>query len=114
MSDVSAGRDERVYMLNVLWFQKDGGAAKYAQYAEAAGPFVAELGGRMLDGFTPKLALIGKWNPDLFFIVEWPTWEAFTKLPENPGYKKIAHLREEALEDSLLIRCDRIGAVGPN
>ncbi|MBW2243578.1 MAG: DUF1330 domain-containing protein [Deltaproteobacteria bacterium] len=39
--------------------------------------------------------------------MEWPDWEAFTKLPQSPGYQKIAHLREEALRDSLLIRCQR-------
>ena len=100
--------DEKIYMLNVLWFKKDGGAAKYAEYAAAASPFVEELGGRMLDGFAPDLALIGEWDPDLFFIVEWPSWDVFTKLPESEGYKKIAHLREEALENSLLIRCHRI------
>ena len=100
--------DDKVYMLNVLWFKKDGGAEKYAQYAATAAPFVEELGGRMLDGFTPDLALIGKWDPDLFFIVEWPSWDAFTELPKSEGYLKIAHLREEALEDSLLIRCGRI------
>ena len=103
--------DESIYMLNVLWFKKDGGAQKYAEYAAAAQPFVAELGGSMLDGFTPDMALIGEWDPDLFFIVEWPSWDAFTKLPENEGYKKIAHLREEALENSLLIRCSRVGGV---
>jgi uncharacterized protein (DUF1330 family) len=100
--------DEKIYMLNALWFKKDGGAAKYAEYAAAAAPFVQELGGSMLDGFAPDLALIGEWDPDLFFIVEWPNWDAFTKLPESEGYMKIAHLREEALDDSLLIRCSRM------
>ncbi len=102
--------DERVYMLNVLWFKKEGGAAKYAEYAAAAAPFVEALGGKMLDGFTPELALIGEWDPDLFFIVEWPSWEAFTQLPANDGYLKIAHLRDEALDNSLLIRCSRLPA----
>ena len=104
--------DEKVYMLNVLWFKKDGGAQKYAEYAAAAAPFVQELGGSMLDGFTPELAVIGEWDPDLFFIVEWPSWDAFTQLPANEGYKKIAHLREEAIDNSLLIRCSRFSG-GP-
>jgi uncharacterized protein (DUF1330 family) len=65
----------------------------------------------MLDGFAPELALIGEWDPDLFFIVEWPSWEAFTKLPQNEGYMAIAHLREEALEKSLLIRCNRVSGL---
>jgi uncharacterized protein (DUF1330 family) len=99
--------DEKIYMLNALWFKKDGGKEKYAEYVAAAGPFVSELGGRMLDGFTPDMALIGKWDPDLFFIVEWPSWDAFTQLPKSEGYQQIAHLREDAIEDSLLIRCSR-------
>ena len=52
--------DEKVYMLNVLWFKKDGGAEKYAKYAAAAARFVQELGDSMLDGFAPDLALIGE------------------------------------------------------
>jgi uncharacterized protein (DUF1330 family) len=103
--------DQKIYMLNALWFKKDGGAQKYAEYATAAAPFVEALGGKMLDGFAPDLALIGEWNPDLFFIVEWPNWGAFTQLPQNEGYQKIAHLRDEAIDDSLLIRCNRMPGI---
>jgi uncharacterized protein (DUF1330 family) len=97
---------EKVYMLNALWFVESGGAEKYAEYAAAAAPFVAELGGRLVESYVPHSALIGEWDPDLFFVVEWPDWETFLKLPQNPEYLKIAHLREEALRDSLLIRCN--------
>ena len=98
---------EPVCMLNVLWFKEDGGEAKYAEYAAAAAPFVDELGGRLVESYQPQEALIGDWDPDLFFVVEWPDWETFRRLPQSPGYLKIAHLREEALRDSLLIRCSR-------
>ncbi len=99
--------DEKIYMLNALWFKKDGGAGKYAEYAAAAAPFVTELGGRLVESYAPDVALIGEWDPDLFFVVEWPSWDAFTKLPENAGYQEIAHLREDALDKSLLLRCRR-------
>ncbi len=98
---------EKVYMLNVLWFKEDGGAEKYAEYAAAAAPFVEELGGHLLESYKPEQALIGEWAADLFFVVEWPDWETFLRLPQNPEYLKIAHLREEALSNSLLIRCKR-------
>ncbi|MEX2206436.1 MAG: DUF1330 domain-containing protein [Myxococcota bacterium] len=97
--------DDRIFMLNALWFRKDGGAEKYAEYGRAAAPFVSALGGRMVTAYQPDMALIGDWKPDLLFFVEWPSWEAFSRLPNDPGYKKVAHLREEALERSLLIRC---------
>jgi len=32
--------DEKMYMLNVLWFKPDGGAAKYQEYLNAAIPHV--------------------------------------------------------------------------
>lgn len=100
---------EAVYMLNVLWFREDGGAERYGEYAAAATPILAELGARVHDSFVPELAVIGDWDPDLFFVVEWPSWETFLRLREHPGYQKIAHLRTEALRDSLLIRCRRGG-----
>ena len=62
MSEQAAGVDEKIYMLNVLWFIENGGAEKYAEYAAAAAPFVAELGGKMLDGFTPDLALMSNFK----------------------------------------------------
>ena len=102
--------DERIYLLNALWFEGAAGAAQYAEYAAAAGPFVEKLGGRLVGSYTPDLALIGDWDPDLFFVVEWPSWEAFLELPEDPGYQKIAPLRERGLRKSLLLRC-RAGAV---
>jgi len=99
--------DEKVYMLNALWFRRDGGAEKYAAYATAAAPVVSRLGGRLVDSYAPDLALIGEWDPDVFFLVEWPSWQAFTTLATESAYLEIAHLREEALERSLLIRCHR-------
>lgn len=62
-------------------FETDGGAGKYAEYAAAAGPFVAELGGVIIDGFRPELAVIAEWDPDFFFIVEWPTPTGKTVVP---------------------------------
>lgn len=114
MAEVSSARarvipaaDERVYMLNALWFRKDGGAEKYAEYAAAAAPVVARLGGTFVDGYAPDLALIGEFDPDVLFFVEWPSWAAFTSIGSDPEYLAIAHLREEALDRSLLIRCRR-------
>jgi len=45
---------------------------------------------------------------------EWPDWDAFLELSTHPGYLEIAHLREEALNNSLLIRCRKNGAPLPD
>ena len=100
--------EEKVYMLNALWFKKPDGAPRYAEYGAAAAPMVEALGGKRVDAFIPTESLIGEWDPDLFFIVEWPDWDTFLKLGQDEDYQKIAHLRESGLEKSLLIRCTRL------
>ena len=100
--------DEAIYMLNVLWFKKAGGAEKYKQYTDAAGPITASLGASLEEGYTPQQSYIGDWEPDLFFVVRWPNQAAFESLINDPEYRKIMHLREEALDNSLLIRCAKM------
>ncbi len=99
------GADERIFMLNALWFKPDGGAEKYQEYMEAVMPFVIKHGGSAGQGYIPEQAMIGEFDADLFFVVEWPNQEAFLALVGDPDYQKISHLRDEAISDSLLIRC---------
>ena len=98
-------KDERIFMLNVLWFKEDGGAEKYQDYIRAASPFVVKHGGKGGQAFIPDQAMIGDFDADLFFVVEWPNMQSFMGLVQDPGYQKISHLREEAITDSLLVRC---------
>ena len=96
--------DESFYMFNALWFKEDGGAEKYNEYLQAAGPFVAKHGGISDKSYVPEQAIIGEFDADLVFLVKWPNLAAFTGLIQDPGYQAISHLREEAIADSLLIR----------
>ncbi len=95
----------KVYMLNVLWFLPNGGKEKYLEYMRAVAPLVEEYGARKLKSFVPVESLIGECDADLIFIVEWPSLEAFEKFIHDPEFIEARHLREEALERSLLIRC---------
>jgi len=101
----AAQNDERFFMLNVLWFKPDGGAEKYDEYLKAAGPFVAKHGGKSDGAYVPEANLIGKFDADLVFFVEWPNQKSFATFIQDPGYRAISHLRGEAIRDSLLIRC---------
>lgn len=103
-----ASTDESFYMFNALWFKEDGGAEKYAEYLQAAGPFVEKHGGKSDDSYAPGQEMIGKFDADLVFLVEWPNLAAFTGLIQDPGYQAISHLRGEAIRDSLLIRFDKM------
>ncbi len=99
--------DERLFMLNVLWFKPDGGAEKYNEYLKAAGPFVAKHGGKSEGAYVPEANLIGEFDADLVFFVEWPNQKTFLEFIQDPGYQAVSHLRKEAIRDSLLVRCKK-------
>lgn len=100
--------DEKMYMLNVLWFKPDGGAAKYQEYLNTAVPHVIRYGGRLTESYNPNESLIGEFDADLLFFVEWPNKKAFEDFRLDPDVKKTKLLREAAIRDSLLIRCSKI------
>ncbi len=104
---VKCSNDERFFMLNVLWFKPDGGVKKYNEYLRAAGPFVLKHGGKSDGAYVPEANIIGKFDADLVFFVEWPNQKAFEEFLQDPGYRAVRHLREEAIRDSLLIRCKK-------
>jgi uncharacterized protein (DUF1330 family) len=105
---MSEAQDEKIYMLNALWFKPEGGRERYYDYMQAAGPYVAQYGGRKLDSFIPEESLIGTLDADLIFFVEYPSIQAFQDMIHDEDYKANAlPLREAAIEKSLLIRCKR-------
>lgn len=98
---------EKVYMLNALWFKPNGGEARYRQYLKSVDPLISAAGGKKLRSLVPTRALLGEFDADLLFFVEYPDWGAFKQFANSAAYHKIAHLREDAIDKSLLIRCDR-------
>ena len=97
--------DTPILMFNALWFKPDGGAEKYREYMRAAFPIMQRHGGVKRTGGVPEKALIGTFDADLVFFVEWPSKAAFKAFIEDPDYQAVRHFRDEAIADSLLIRC---------
>ncbi|GAA6138831.1 hypothetical protein NBRC116583_25780 [Arenicella sp. 4NH20-0111] len=100
-------KDERVYMLNVLWFREDGGEERFQDYWKLAFPMIESVGGRKLKSFEPQRALEGDFDADLIFFVEYPNFEAFKKFANSPEHHNLAFMKKEAVENSLLVRCAR-------
>lgn len=94
-------------MMNAIWFKTDGGEERYRQYLKAVTPLIKGVGGRRLKSFVPDRELIGEFDADLVFFVEYPDWDAFKRFANSPEYHQVAYIREEAAEKSLLIRCVR-------
>lgn len=104
--------DEPIHMFNALWFKPEGGAEQYKQYLAATYQVIQELqiGAKMLDGYKPEAVIIGDssdWDPDLFFVVEYPSQAAFDRMVNSEAFQQVKPLREAAIEKSLLVRCKR-------
>ena len=97
--------DGEIYMLNVLWFRPDGGAARYRDYLKASWPVARKYGGVKLESYVPEEGVIGELDADLLFMVRWPNRQSFEAFISDPEFHAIRHLREEAITKSLLIRC---------
>jgi len=107
-------KDKPVAMVNVIKFRNktpDGteeGKAAYKRYITAATPFMEAVGGKMIWRGKPAGVVIGNddTKPDLMFIVEYPSIDAFFAMIKNPEYQKITHLRGISLEIGDLIACE--------
>lgn len=97
--------EEPIYMLNALWLKSDGGRDKYLAYGEAMQPLLEKAGAEVMPNYAPEQAIIGDWDPDVFFFVKYPNQSAFETMISSDAYKNVMHLREEAIDKSLLIRC---------
>lgn len=96
-------------MLNALWFKPEGGHEKYKQYMEAVAPLLKKYGGKVHSHFyVPQQEIIGKFDADLIFFIEWPSWEVFITFTKDPDYQPVYKIREDAITNSLLIRCAKM------
>lgn len=96
-----------IYMLNAMWFKADGGEQRYREYMQAVGPLMRRAGGRKLKSFVTDREIVGEFDADLIFFVEYPDWQAYKSFANSAEHHRIAYLREEALEKSILVRCTR-------
>jgi uncharacterized protein (DUF1330 family) len=91
-----------VVMLNLLAFKPDGGAERYAEYAQAIAPLLEGVGGRILFAGAAGEAVIGEEGWDVIALAEYPSRQAFIDMVDSPEYQAIGHLRTEALARSEL------------
>lgn len=95
-----------VVMLNLLRFRPDGGALKYAEYAqqfESTG-INARYGVELVyagHGSTALVACDGQaW--DVVLLVRYPSRRRFVEMVRDPVYLEFEHLRTEALDEAVL------------
>ena len=102
----SRADDGPVVMLNLLAFEPDGGAERYADYAQATAPFLERVGGRLLSAYAANRTLIGDDDWDIVALVEYPSRAAFLEMIGSPDYQAITHIRTGALRKAALVPMD--------
>ena len=108
-SKLKMNDNNSIYMLNALWFKPDGVHNKYKEYMKSVSPLLKKYGGRVhSDLYVPQAAIIGEFDADMIFFIEWPDWPTFMNFANDPDYESIRQLREDAITNSLLIRCAKI------
>ena len=58
----------------------------------------------------PRQNLIGEFDADLVFFVEWPSLEAFQTFAQDPDLPTASAIRSDSITKSLLIQCDPVTA----
>ena len=95
-------------MLNLLKFKNEGGREAYFRYIKESGPFVENVGGKLLYFGKANELLNGVETWDIVMLVQYPSRNAFLKMVNNPDYLKVHSFREEALERAVLYATDPV------
>ena len=101
--------EEPFVMLNLLKFKKEGGRELYFQYIKESGPYVEDVGAKVLYFGIPKELLQGTDDWDLLMLVQYPSRKAFLKMANNADYVKVHdEFRKNALERAVLYATDPV------
>ena len=109
-------KDTPLVMINILKFKartdngNESGKEAYARYFRNAKPFVAQSNAKLIWKGAVAATVIGdsEKEPDMIFMVEYPSVDHFIKMVSNPEYQKIANDRNIALEYGGLIACQTL------
>ncbi len=111
-------KDRPIVMVNIVKFKtsveggKESGAQAYARYGQNVQPLLKKAGGKILWQGSVATTVIGdsEGQPDLIFLVEYPSVTNFLEMTGSPEYQKIGRDRTIALEYGGLLACNTMAA----
>jgi uncharacterized protein (DUF1330 family) len=87
----------------VLLYLKDGQQAQFYDYERRVKPIIESYGGRFEKVIKPT-QIIGDFPmPDEIHLLSFPSEDSFQNYRESPELPKIAHLRAESVEETIII-----------
>lgn len=109
-------KDTPLVMINIIKFKdrtengNETGKEAYARYFRNAKPFIARSDAKLIWKGVVATTVVGdtKNEPDMVFLVEYPTVDHFLKMVSDPDYQKISNDRTIALEYGGLFACQEL------
>ena len=106
-------KDTPLTMVNILKFKaktenrNESGKEAYARYLKNVQPFIAKAAAKLIWKGAVTSTIIGDLNdqPDMIFLIEYPSVDHFLGMVSNPEYQKVAKDRTMALDYGGLIAC---------
>lgn len=105
-------KDTPIVMFNILRFKaktstNETGEEVYARYFKNASAFMKNSGAKLIWKGKVHTTVIGdsELQPQVVFLIEYPTVNRFFKMISDPEYQKIAKERSLALEYGGLLAC---------
>lgn len=95
-------------MLNLLKFKNEDGREAYFRYIKESGPFVQNVGAKVLYFGKAEELLNGSETWDIVMLVQYPSRKAFLQMANDPDYLKAHAWREKALDRAVLYATDPI------
>jgi uncharacterized protein (DUF1330 family) len=94
--------EERLY-LTVLLYLKDGKRQQFYNYERSVKPLIENYDGRFEKVIKPTQVIGNFPMPDEIHILSFPSEGSFQSYREDPNLPEIAHLRDESVEETIII-----------
>ncbi|MBN8867152.1 MAG: DUF1330 domain-containing protein [Solirubrobacterales bacterium] len=108
-----------IVMVNLVRFKERAtgidegmsGAEAYATYGQKIAPYLAQVGGELLQAVTTEESVVGperaEW--DMVLLVRYPSRKAFLAMVSDPGYQREHEHRAAGVEEARLILSKPVG-----
>lgn len=98
-----APQTQPAYVLFAVWFHKNHGREKYAEYLLQASPIAEKYGARRVQSLITVECIHGHFEPDYVFITEWPSIDQYHAFIKDPHYRAVAPILSEATEKTVVL-----------
>lgn len=96
--------DDEIYVVNLLQFKKDGGAAEYGKYGNVAGKLIAERGGSIALLLDAEQAMVTDDDWQRLILVRYPSLQTLMEMTSTPTWREADSThRQSGLQNTIAI-----------